>query len=188
MKKYLVLFLLMVALLSGSAFYVYRLYTKSFSPASEAKLNTEKISINLNYCRPYKKGRQIFGGLVPYDTIWRTGANEATEISFNKDVLVAGKEIKAGRYALFTIPSDTIWTIILNDELGQWGAFEYKESRDMLRAQVKPESLSKPVEQFTIRFTEISNGAEMSLMWDQTKVVVPIILNQKALADPGYTE
>ena len=122
------------------------------------------------YSRPYKKERTIFGELVPFGKVWRTGADEATEITFYKDVMFGGKEVKAGSYALFTVPNKNSWEIILNSGLHQWGAFTYDDGMDVARATAKPKMTSESVENFSIVF----NGSEMILAWDNTMVAVPI--------------
>jgi hypothetical protein len=129
--------------------------------------------IVVDYGRPYKKGREIFGGLEKYGKVWRTGADSATMITFPKDVTVGGKPVKAGRYNLFTIPNEKEWTIILNSELGQWGAYGYDKikSHDVLQITVPVKKLDAVVEQLTIRFTPKN---DMIIEWDQTQVAVPI--------------
>jgi hypothetical protein len=128
--------------------------------------------IKVTYGRPYKKGRDIFGGLEPYGKVWRTGADEATELTLEKDATFAGKKVKAGTYTLFTIPSKTEWTIILNSKTGQWGAFEYNQwkDRDLVQEHVPVKKLDKAVEQFTI--TPKPDGLLME--WDKTSVFVPV--------------
>src|SRR5215213_262730 len=120
------------------------------SPHDTAEGNGVKVS----YGRPYKKGRQIFGGLESYGKVWRTGADEATEITFTKDMSFAGKPVKAGTYALFTVPEKNEWTIILNSQLGQWGAYDYDKykDKDVLQVKAPVKTLETPVEQLTIRF------------------------------------
>lgn len=156
------------------AFFSYRAYTKSFSPAATATYNKNGLEIKVSYCRPSKKGRKIFGGLEPYGKVWRTGANEATEITFNKPVLFGNKVVAAGTYTLFTIPDESQWTIILNSELDQWGAFSYQKEKDVIRTQATALHLPEVAEMFTINFVDVNNTATMQLAWDQTKVIVPI--------------
>jgi hypothetical protein len=129
--------------------------------------------ISVTYGRPYKKDRVIFGELVKYGEVWRTGADEATEITFDKDAQFGGRPIKAGTYTLFTIPNETEWTIILNSELDQFGAFDYEEhkAKNVLEVKAPTKRLDQVVEQFTIRFTPQNN---MVMEWDQTQVEVPV--------------
>jgi hypothetical protein len=127
----------------------------------------------VTYGRPYKKGRVVFGELEKYGKVWRVGADEATTIKFAKDVKFGGADVKAGTYTLFAIPGETEWTIILNGQLGQWGAFSYEKNKDKDVASVKVpvQKLDLPVEQLTIRFIE--SGA-LVIEWDMTRVLVTI--------------
>lgn len=148
------------------------------SPIAIAKINHEASNtyIKIVYGQPYKRGREIFGNLEPYGEVWRTGANEATELTTTKDILFAGEQVKAGTYALFTIPrQDEEWTIILNSKLGQWGAFEYESEHDVLRVDVPARNVESVQEVFTIQFEETSgDSTNILLRWDQTEVKIPI--------------
>ena len=126
-------------------------------------------NMTISYGRPLKKGRDIFGGLVPNGQVWRTGADEATEITFDKGCVIGGKQISAGTYTLFTIPGKE-WTIILNKELKQWGAFKYDKSKDVLQTVVQPTPSDKLIEQFTI----VIKDDGIMLAWDKTTVFLPI--------------
>ena len=127
----------------------------------------------VTYGRPYKKDRDIFGGLEKYGQVWRVGADEATTITFNKDVKFGGKPVKAGTYTLFAIPNENVWTIILNGQLGQWGAYSYEKnkSKDVESIKVPVKKLDNAVEQLTIR---IDKTDDMIIEWDKTQVLVPI--------------
>ena len=126
------------------------------------------------YGRPQAKGRAVFGKLVKYGKVWRTGANEATEITFYKDVTINGKELKAGTYALFTIPEEGKWTFIFNTDLHQWGAYTYKEKADVLRVEATPTTLDEEVDAFTILFDKKKYGADLILAWEKIMVSLPI--------------
>lgn len=129
--------------------------------------------ISLTYYRPNVKGRKIFGGLELYGNVWRTGANSATTIKFTDDVTFEGKAVPAGEYELFTIPGKEEWTVILNKMTKQWGAYEYKESEDLLRVKVKPTVLKEKVETFTIQFVNVyPTKAQLQLQWENTAVAV----------------
>ncbi|WP_199117119.1 DUF2911 domain-containing protein [Pedobacter sp. ASV28] len=129
--------------------------------------------ITLSYSRPNVKGRKIFGGLEPYDKVWRTGANSATVIKFTDAVKIEGKELAAGEYALFTIPGKTEWTIIFNKGVKEWGAYTYSEANDVLRVKVKPTTLKDKVETFTIQFANVyDSSAQMQLAWENTLVSI----------------
>ena len=130
-------------------------------------------NITVTYGRPYKKGREVFGTLVPYGKVWRLGADEATTISFARETSFGKKIIPAGTYTLFAIPADKQWTFIINKQLGQWGAFSYEKNKDQDLAQftVPAHHLDSPIEQFTIRF---SDEGQMVLEWDVVRVYIPI--------------
>ena len=131
--------------------------------------------IDLNYARPNAKGRKIFGDLVPFEKVWRTGANSATVIKFSEAVKVEGKDLAAGEYALFTIPGKTEWTIIFNKGTKEWGSYTYSEANDVLRVKVKPTTLKDKVETFTIQFANISDtAADLQLAWENTLVNVKL--------------
>jgi Protein of unknown function (DUF2911) len=129
-------------------------------------------NIKVTYGRPYKKGRDIFGKLEPFGKVYRVGADEATTISFAKDGTFGGQAVKAGTYTLFAIPNETKWTIILNGQLGQWGAFSYEKykAKDVLQVDEPVKKISPVVEQLTIRFS----GSSMIIEWDDTQVSIPV--------------
>lgn len=124
--------------------------------------------IKVIYSRPMLNGREL-SKLAPIGKVWRTGANEATEIKFFQDMNFGGKTVKAGTYSLFSIPGDTEWTIILNSELDVWGAFSYKEANDVLRISA-PASTGASVEDFSITF----DSDIMYLAWGTTRVAIPV--------------
>ncbi|MFD2163717.1 DUF2911 domain-containing protein [Paradesertivirga mongoliensis] len=127
--------------------------------------------ISVTYSRPDVKGRVIFGGLVPYDAVWRTGANSATVITFTDDIKIEGNTVPAGEYGLFTVPGKNEWTVILSKGSKQWGAYAYKEADDFLRIKVKPATLKDKVETFTIQIANVyPTTAALQLMWDNTAV------------------
>jgi len=145
------------------------------SPLELVTMKSEDTYVKITYCRPHKKGREIFGSLVPYGEVWRTGANEATEMTVTKKIKLSGNDLNAGTYSLFTIPEEGEWTIILNGELGQWGAFRYSSEYDVLRFKVVTEKTEDIYEPFTIEFEQVGlNKTNLLLFWDQTKVVIPI--------------
>lgn len=128
--------------------------------------------VSVTYGRPYKKDRAIFGSLVKYGEVWRTGADEATEITFKKDGTIGGQPVKAGTYTLFTIPGEKEWTIILNGKTGQWGAYDYEKNKgqDVLKVNVPSSTSSAAAEQLTI--TLPANA--LVIAWDKTQVSVPL--------------
>lgn len=137
--------------------------------------------VTITYSRPNMNGRKIFGGLQPFGEVWRTGANEATTIQFKDEVSVAGHQVPAGKYALFTIPGKDEWTIIINKTANQWGAYSYKQADDLLRFTVKPQTLKSAVETFTIQFQNVRESSmELHLMWENTDVSIPMAIDDDA--------
>ncbi len=127
--------------------------------------------ITVKYSRPNMKGRKIYGDLVPFDKVWRTGANRPTKIKFDDDIMFEGTKVVAGEYTLVTIPAASEWTIILNKDSKGNGASSYLESDDVLRFKVKPTTTKNNVESFTINFTDIANTTAMiELLWENTAV------------------
>jgi hypothetical protein len=174
MNKIVKIILIVLAVLVA-AFFGLRAFTKSKSPAETAKFDQNGLSVQVDYCRPYKKGREIFGKLLPYGQIWRTGANEATIFDVKQDIKVGDKTLKAGKYTLWTVPNADKWTIVLNSETGQWGTM-YDEKKDVLRVDVPVGKAAEAMEQFKINFAAAEGGADMVLSWDNTEVKVPIRL------------
>jgi len=144
------------------------------SPACTLKQHVGLTDIEIVYSRPGVKGRPIFDGLVPYGQVWRTGANNATKITFSTPVKLNGAEIPAGTYALFTIPGETEWTIIINKAAAA-SIFNYNQTDDLVRVKATPVKLSQTIETFTIEFTDIRDeSATLNLLWEKTLVPVKI--------------
>ena len=131
-----------------------------------------KPDIKVIYSRPQKKDREVFGTLVPYGKVWRTGADEATEIKLFSDMKFGDKTVKAGTYSLFTIPGEKEWTIILNSDLDGWGSYNYDESKDVARIKV-PATNGDELEVFSIAFKPVDKGYHLVMGWDNTMVEVP---------------
>lgn len=125
------------------------------------------------YSRPQTRDREIFGKLVPYGKVWRTGANEATEITLYQDMTVSGKKIEEGTYSIFTIPQENEWTIILNNSTNIWGAYDYKVEKDVARITVPVRKSETPIEALSMAFEPIENGAKLLIGWDDRYVEVP---------------
>ena len=135
---------------------------------------SEPLVARVVYSRPQKRGRKLFGDLVAYGSIWRLGANEATEVEFFRDVKVGNKTIKKGRYTLYALVNEDKWTLIFNRETDTWGAFRYDSSKDVLRTTVPVEKQAAIVEAFSIAFQKAGKGADMVIMWDDVLVRLPI--------------
>ena len=149
------------------------------SPTQFIKQDFGLSSIELTYSRPALKGRKVFGGIVPYDSLWRTGANAATKITFNDAVEILGHKVEAGSYAIYTIPhKNGEWTFILNKGSNNSGVSGYKESEDVFREKIKTNKISPKVETFTIEFNNIQrDNCVLSVMWDKVALNVPIKQN-----------
>ena len=129
--------------------------------------------VSVKYSRPNIKGRSITGDLAPVGEVWRTGANDATVISFTDAVTLEGNNVAPGEYALFTIPGKDEWTVILNKETKQWGSYNYKQSEDVLRFKAKTAVLKDNVETFTINFSDVTTStAKLDLLWGSTRVSI----------------
>ena len=159
-----------------------------FPAASPAGTITQRVGltdIQVNYNRPGAKGRVVFGGLVPYDRVWRTGANTATKISFSTPVKLNGTEVAAGTYELFTIPGLTEWTVIIHKNMSQWGAYAYDEKNDVARIKVKPQALSSSLESLAIGFSDLRDeSATLAIAWEKTRVPVSLTVDVKSTLVP----
>jgi len=181
MKKFLIFIGVGVVIIIGLVFvlqFVQKQNTKSFSPEDKTSFKDGNVVIDVSYNRPLKKDREIFGKLVPYDQVWRTGANEATIFETNTDLNIEGKVLKAGKYSLWTIPGKEVWTVIFNSEHGQWGINSDGEANrkavnDVLTVQIASVQSDQTFEQFTISFEGSAGDGEMILLWDKTVVPVP---------------
>ena len=137
-------------------------------------------SVELTYSRPNAKERKIYGDLVPFNKIWRTGANAATRLRFTDPVEIGGKKIDTGSYVLYTIPNIENWEIILNKGINNWGIEGYKETEDVVRFKAEPMKLKNRLETFTMQFADIKpESCSLQIMWDKTVVSIPITSNIK---------
>jgi tetratricopeptide (TPR) repeat protein len=149
------------------------LKTPAPSPTQTIKQDFGISSVELIYSRPAMKGRKVFGDLVPWGKVWRTGANNATRIKFADDVIFGGQSLKAGEYALFTIPNQGEWDIIINKGSENWGTV-YKQEDDVIRVKAKSSKLDDAVESFTMQIANVKpSTAELQIMWDKTSVSIP---------------
>jgi len=165
-----------VSFQTAAAQEVYQEPQPRLSPVVIERTMVNDTYMKVVYGQPWMRGRTIFGDLVPFDQVWRTGANEGSEIYFQSDVIFGGEHVPAGLYSLFTIPGEFSWTIILNEQLGQWGLRGYDSEHDIARVVVQVTETEEPVEGFTIRFQEAEEDADIQLniAWERTSVSVPI--------------
>jgi hypothetical protein len=152
-----------------------QLRTPAPSPPQFVKQDFGLSTIELSYSRPGVKGRTIFGDLVPFGKVWRTGANSATTLTFGDDVTIGGTKISAGKYGLLTIPGATEWTFIITKQLDVTNPSAYKQDQDVVRVTAQPETLPFSVENFTIVFDNMTNSScNLIMLWDKTAVALPI--------------
>lgn len=147
----------------------------SLSPTTKIVQDFSTSQIEIAYSRPSIRGRKIFGDVVQYDHVWRTGANSATKIKFGEDVNFNGNKISAGEYALYTIPGKESWEIILNTGTGNWGQAGYSKENDVLRFSIKPVVAESIVQTFTIAITDLSySSCKLEMSWERVKIQIPI--------------
>lgn len=152
-----------------------QLKTPAASSTQNIKQDFGLGSIELSYSRPNIKGRKVFGDLVPFGKVWRTGANQATTLTFADEVIIGGTKIPAGKYGLLTMPDKNAWTIIITKQLDVTSPAAYKQESDVVRVQAKPQALKNKFETFTMQFTNVKpTSIELHMMWDQTDVALPI--------------
>jgi hypothetical protein len=175
MKKVFITALAVCSLLSAGA----QLKTPAPSPTQTIKQDFALSSVEISYSRPGIKGRKIFGDLVPFGKVWRTGANNATTINFGEDVTIGGKKVAAGKYGLLTIPDKNSWMIIITKQLDVTSPAAYKQDQDVVRVMAEPMKITgDPLENFTIQFANIKpSTCDIQLMWDKTYVSLPVAVD-----------
>ena len=150
------------------------------SPTQTVKQDFGIGTIELTYSRPSIKGRKIFGDLVPFNKLWRTGANAATKIVFSEPVEMGGKKVDTGTYVLYTIPGIDSWEVILNKGLKNWGTDGYKETEDVVRFKVEPMKMKNKLETFTMEFSDVKpENCSLDIKWEKTSVSIPVVANFK---------
>ncbi|MFX0555221.1 DUF2911 domain-containing protein [Maribacter sp. CXY002] len=178
MKKLSVRTLFLFALVLTTTVSAQKFTSVDMSPMDMASFPTDyKVSekaIRVTYGRPQLKGRSLTE-LAPAGKIWRTGANEAPEITFYQDVKFAGADVKAGTYALLTIPGENEWTVILHNGLNQWGAYFYEEGNDVVRVKAAASTEANSLEEFSMAFKEVEGGAHLVMGWDKVRVAIPVM-------------
>lgn len=165
----------MIAILALS---VYAQQQPASPPGTASFTFADGKSVTITYSRPSMRGRKIFGELVPYGKVWRTGANAATTLKTDADLTIGGANVPAGSYTLYTIPEEKKWTLIINKETGQWGT-KYDEKQDLVRVDMKTSKNASPTEQFTIAFDQTStNAAVLKLDWADTTARVDVAVKK----------
>ena len=174
--------LVLVLVVAGILAYIYfntDLLKPRLSPKDTVEFKLNDLELEVFYNRPSKRDRVIFGGLVPYDLVWRTGANEATTFETNQDLTVDDQKLSAGIYTLWTIPGENEWTVIFNSKQYPWGVDETMQPMrepeyDVVTVAVPVQMIDGIVEQFTIAFDNSTDNLSLTMAWDQTKIVVPL--------------
>lgn len=171
-----IVYALSFCLLAGLNTYAQDFKLPALSPTAKISQDISTSNIEISYSRPSMRGRKIFGAdVVPYGSVWRTGANSATKVKLGEDAIIGGNTIKAGEYALYTIPNANEWEIILNKGVGNWGAAGYNTADDIVRFKIKPTTLDKDVTTFTMNIADITvNSCNIELMWEKTKIAIPV--------------
>lgn len=173
MKK---LFLFVVMTIFSFSLYAENMPKPSPYSSIEQDLGTGKIT--LKYSRPSVKGRTIFGDLVPFDKVWRTGANKATYFETDQDLVIGGKELKKGKYAIFTTPGKEKWHIHFNKNTEQFGTSSYKTEENAISVEVEPKKTPSKIETFTICFSDLTfSSLNMNIVWEDTKINIPVSTN-----------
>ena len=179
LKRLLVLLAMIALGLFLYSYFVEDIFSPRLSPKDTAGIVLNDLKLEVNYNRPSKRDRDIFGALVPYNKVWRTGANEATTFSTNKPLLVDGMQLPKGDYTLWTVPMDSIWKVMFNSKEYPWGVNEKNEpmwdpNYDVINITVPTETLDTVVEEFTIAFDNTTGKLKLTMAWDQTKIAIPI--------------
>jgi hypothetical protein len=158
---------------------VENIFSPRLSPKDSAKISLNDLDIKVQYNRPSKRDRDVFGALVPFDKVWRTGANEATTFSTNKDLIINGMPLKKGKYTIWTVPMKDTWKVMLNSKQYEWGVNEKMEpmwdpNYDVMEIEVPTKELDSTVEKFTIAFDNTTGDLKLTMAWDGTLIEVPI--------------
>ncbi|HMV09566.1 MAG TPA: DUF2911 domain-containing protein [Cyclobacteriaceae bacterium] len=178
-KKILISVAVVILLLVGALIYLNN-RNRTLSPPGSAQLANGSLTVSIQYSRPSVRNRVIFGtkeegALQPYGEYWRLGANEATEITFNRGVSFNGSEVAGGTYRIYAIPGPDVFEIALNTELGVWGVFKPDHEKDILKTNISVQKLSTPVEQYTVRMEAAGDTTNVFFEWEKVRLMVPIV-------------
>jgi Protein of unknown function (DUF2911) len=155
-----------------------QLKTPAPSPTQTIKQDFGLSAVELSYSRPTMKGRKIFGDLVPFGKVWRTGANQATTLTFGEEVMIGGKKIPAGKYGLLSIPDKNSWTLIISKQTDVTSPAAYKQDMDVVRVTAETMKMKDNMESFTMQFADVkTNSCALHIMWEGTAVALPITVD-----------
>ncbi|OEK08092.1 hypothetical protein A8C32_01135 [Flavivirga aquatica] len=179
LKRILILLSIIAIGLFIYSVFVENIFAKRLSPKDTVKFELNDLKLKVFYNRPYKKNRKIFGALVPFNEIWRTGANEATTFETNKPLEVKGMSLATGKYTLWTVPKDSTWQVIFNSKQYTWGVDTemrpmWDPNYDVLNVEVPVQKLQGSVEQFTIAFDNSTDNLFLTMAWDDVKIALPL--------------
>ncbi|MEO1031433.1 MAG: DUF2911 domain-containing protein [Bacteroidota bacterium] len=179
LKRLLILLSIIAIGLLVYCVFVENIFSPRLSPKDTAKVTLNDLKLQVEYNRPSKRDRAIFGALVPYHKVWRTGANEATTFQTNKDLMIDGMLLKKGKYTLWTVPMEDAWKVMFNTKQYEWGVNEKMEpmwdpNYDAIEIEVLKQSLEETVEKFTIAFDNKTGNLKLTMAWDQTLIEIPM--------------
>jgi len=178
-KRLIILLTIIAVALFCYSVFVENIFSPRLSPKDTAKIELNDLKLEVNYNRPSKRGREIFGALVPYDKVWRTGANEATTFSTNKDLVIQSLRLPEGKYTLWTVPMENSWKVMFNSKQYKWGVNENMEpmwdpNYDVVEIEVPTQNIDTTVEKFTIAFDNKVGELKLTMAWDNTLIEVPV--------------
>lgn len=179
LKRVLILLSIIALGLFLYSVFVENIFEKRLSPKDTVKFELNDLRLKVFYNRPYKKDREIFGALVPYDKVWRTGANEATTFETNKALKINDMVLPVGKYTLWTVPKDSTWTVMFNSKQYEWGVDSemnpmWDPNYDVINVEVPVQKLETVVEQFTIAFDNSTDNLYLTMAWDDVKIAIPL--------------
>lgn len=183
LKRLLIILSILALGLFIYSVFVENIFSPRLSPKDSAKISLNDLDIEVAYNRPSKRDREIFGALVPFNKVWRTGANEATTFSTNKDLIIDGMRLKKGKYTVWTVPMAESWKVMLNSKQYEWGVDEKMEpmwdpNYDVIQIEVPVKQIDATVEKFTIAFDNTTGDLKLTMAWDNTLIEVPIDVSQ----------
>lgn len=178
-KRILILLSILALGLFLYSVFVENIFSPRESPKDSAEISLNDLKLKVEYNRPSKRERQIFGALVPFDKVWRTGANEATTFETNNDLMIDGMLLKKGKYTIWTVPMKDSWKVMFNSKQYKWGVNEKMEPMwdpnfDSLEIEVPTKQIDETVEQFTIAFDHGTGNLKLTMAWDSTIIEVPL--------------
>ena len=180
LKRLLIILFIAALGLFAYCYFVENIFAPRLSPKDTVEFKLNDLKLKVVYNRPSKKGRIIFGGLVPYGQVWRTGANEATTFTTNKDLRIEGFLVPKGEYTLWTVPGDSSWKVMFNTKEYPWGVDKgtlkpmWDPNYDLLELNIPVQEIDSVVEEFTIGFDNTTDDLKLTLVWDKTKIAVPL--------------